>query len=112
MDTEHPKMLYRFPATGTNSMHLEGSTFDTQVVDDADAETAALNDGWFTTWPAAKQAHAAAQEAAAAAQAASDATTLPTRAELEQKATELGIQFTAKTSDKKLNDLIAATLEP
>ena len=31
----------------------------------------------------------------------------PTRAELEQKATELGIKFDGRTGDKKLGELIA-----
>lgn len=109
---DHPKMLYRFPATGENSMSLEGSSYDTRVVADETAEAAALDEGWCATWPAAKEAHAAAQQAAAsAAQTQSDAVTPPTRAELEQKATELGIKFDGRTSDKKLGDLIAATLE-
>lgn len=109
---DHPKMLYRFPAAGLNSILLEGATYDTRVVGDADAEAAALAEGWCTTWPEANANHAANVNAAQTAQAAADAATGPTRAELEQKATELGIKFDGRTSDKKLSDLIAATLEP
>jgi hypothetical protein len=35
----------------------------------------------------------------------------PTRAELEAKATELGIPFNGRTSDKKLSGLIATALQ-
>lgn len=109
---DHPKMLYRFPSKGENSILLEGATYDTRVVGDADAEAAAVGDGWCATWPEANANHAANMSAMQAAQAAADAAAAPNRAELEQKATELGIKFDGRTSDKKLSDLIAATLEP
>lgn len=35
----------------------------------------------------------------------------PTRAELEQKATELGLKFDGRTSDKKLGEMIAEALK-
>lgn len=108
---EYPKMLYRHPSTGANSIHLEGASYDTTTVGSDDEETAALADGWFTTWPAARQATLDAQAAVAqAAQAVTDAAPA-TRAELEQKAKELNIAFDGRTSDKKLGDLIRATLE-
>lgn len=45
----------------------------------------------------------------AASEPAVDATP-PTRAELEQKAAELGIKFNKRTTDKKLGELIAQAL--
>jgi hypothetical protein len=107
-------MLYKCP--GPHDIH--GGHFDYTIVEDDQVE-AAQADGWKLTTPEAKQAHLdrlAAQEAERraqeeAAQAAADAASMPTRAELEQKATELGLKFDGRTSDKKLRDLIAATLE-
>lgn len=43
--------------------------------------------------------------------AALDENAPPTRAELETKATELGIPFNGRTSDKKLSGLIATALQ-
>jgi len=110
---EFPRMLYRAP--GAEPIH--GSMLATLIVPDADAQAAALADGWSLTTDEAKQIYADAQ-AAAAAKAAADALAAvtnpdapPTRAELEQKAAELGLKFDGRTSDRKLRDLIAATLE-
>jgi hypothetical protein len=52
-----------------------------------------------------EQAEAAAQAAAAQAIVPED-DALPTREELEAKATELGIRFDGRTKDKKLGQLI------
>jgi len=106
-------MLYKCP--GPHEIH--GGQFDYTIVEDDQIESA-LADGWKLTTPEAKQAHAdsvaAAQaereKAAEQAEAVSDDAG-PTRAELEQKAAELGIKFDGRTSDKKLRDLISATLE-
>lgn len=97
-------MLYKCP--GPHEIH--GGHFDYTIVD-ADEEgaiDAAKADGWFETTDEAK---AAADEAKAKREAELNAP--PTRAELEAKANELGIKFNDKTSDKKLSDLIAASLE-
>jgi hypothetical protein len=56
-----------------------------------------------------EQAEAAAQAAAQAVEVvatAPDDNAAPTRAELEAKATELGIRFDGRTKDKKLGQLI------
>ena len=111
MNFEFPKMMFRFPATGVASALLEGATYDTCDVADADAEAARAAEGWHTTWPAARQADADAKAAAAAVARQAAENTPPTREELEQKARELGIAFDGRTSDKKLSDLIKATLE-
>ena len=57
----------------------------------------------------AQQAEAAAQAEAQAVEAVATAPeddAAPTRAELEAKATELGIRFDGRTKDKKLGQLI------
>jgi hypothetical protein len=109
----NPTMLYKYP--GSQEMH--GGHFDYTIVD-ADEEGAidkAKSEGWYLTTPEAKAAHEAAL---AAATAAKDAENLaqadkqdnapPTRAELEQVASSLGILFDGRTKDKKLSELIAA----
>ncbi len=110
-------MLYKYP--GRHDIH--GDHFDYTSVED-DKVDEALADGWHLTTPAAKQAHAdlvAAQAAErerineeAAAKALADSNAPPTRAELEEMATNLGLPFTARTGDKKLADMIKAATEP
>lgn len=94
-------MLYKCP--GPHDIH--GGHFDYTIVD-ADEEgaiDAAKADGWFETTDDAKAAFDAAK-----AQAELDAQ--PTRAELETKAKELGIQFGKKVTDEELGKLIQAKL--
>lgn len=57
------------------------------------------------------EAQAAAQAAARVEAAVPDENAPPTREELEAKATELGIPFNGRTSDKKLSGLIATALQ-
>jgi hypothetical protein len=115
---DFPLMLYRAP--GTQEIH--GGRFDTLVVADEGERDAALADGWHLTTPDAKAAADAAalkatEEAAAATAAAAQAVALgfssdkPTREELEKRATELKIEFSARVSDKKLLALITAATE-
>lgn len=107
---QFPQMLYVHP--GREQIH--GSTFDTRIVDSAEELEAAKAEGWSAGTDEAKAVFAAkqaAKDAPTPAEAAADAKTPPTREELEQKATELGIAFDGRTSSKKLSDLIAATLE-
>lgn len=89
-------MLYQHP--GPHLIH--GGRFDYVVVPDEDVE-AKLAEGWHLTTDAARAAAEAPQEDSAA----------PTRAELEAKATELGIKFDGRTSDKTLGEKIAAALK-
>jgi len=97
-------MLYKSP--GPHEIH--GGHFDYIIVD-ADQEgaiEAAKAEGWFETTTEAKEAGDAVK-----AKREAELNAPPTRAELETKANELGIKFNDKTSDKKLADLIAATVE-
>jgi hypothetical protein len=112
-----PQMLYCFPAAGPDIAALQDGAYGTRIVADEAEFDAALAECWCETSPAARAAHeqrqaAAALEAAAASAKPADETTPPTRAELEAKATELGIKFDGRSSNKKLGDQIAAALEP
>jgi hypothetical protein len=60
---------------------------------------------------AESQAEAQAKVAAPVESAVPDDGAPVTRAELEAKATELGIPFNGRTSDKKLSGLIATALQ-
>jgi hypothetical protein len=113
-----PKMLYRFPAQARDSVALQDGTYDVlRVVSEAE-QADCLAEGWFEAPADAKAAFAeklAATEAAAKAEA--EAATLaasnqgPTREELEAKATELGLKFDGRTSDKKLSEAILEKLK-
>lgn len=101
---QFPRMLYR--AGGPEALH--GGYFSTLIVKDESEQDAALADGWALSTPEALEQKAAAE---APKPAESDDSAPPTRAELEQKATELGIKFDGRTGDKKLAELIAAKLK-
>lgn len=94
MKLEFPRMLVR-PGT---AWQLETGRYDLLTVPDREAHDAALADGWF-----------ASQEDAIAAKQAE--ASKPTRAELEQKATELKIKFDGRTGDAKLAEAIGAKLK-
>lgn len=116
---ETPRLLYRVGGTWA----LEAGNFSLLEVPTPEALEAALAEGWHLDQYAAKEAHEAAQaqpvapvEPAAAIDAAQpaepvDDTSAPTRAELEQKATELGIKFDARWGDKKLAAAIDAAVK-
>ena len=78
---------------------------ETRLAESLEDYDEALQNGWFGTVGEASEAKAKATEPAKVVEP------LPTRAELEAKATELGLKFDGRTSDKKLTDLIAAELE-
>lgn len=94
-------MIYR--AGGNEAIH--GGHFSTLIVEDDVELAAALEAGWFLT---TTEARAPKVEAVIRA---SDDDAPPTRAELEQKANELGLKFDGRTGDKKLGDMIAAALK-
>ena len=94
---EFPTLVYRCPG----DHQRPGGTYSYRSAQDEAQFSAALKDGWFATLPEAmddKPKEAQAQEAADNAP--------PTRAELEQKATTLGIKFDGRTNDKKLSAMI------
>lgn len=111
---DFPKMLYKHG--GPHDVH--GGKFDHIIVNDEAEQDAALANGWHPTTPDAKEAHEAAKVAewnfrlaAASAAVKTAANAEPTRAELEQKATELGITFAPNIGDKKLAERIEEALK-
>ena len=104
-----PLMLYK--VGGPHAIH--GGHFDTLVVNDDTENAQAQAEGWRDSTPGAVAAHEAAQAEAAAKlaeQAKAAETTPPTREELEQKARELGIDFSPNIGDKRLGERIAEKL--
>jgi len=71
-----------------------------KLVEDAGAMETALSAGWFATVPEALSGVPVQRTDAQ-----------PTRAEMEQKATELGLKFDGRTSEAKLMRLIDEALE-
>lgn len=95
-----PQMLYK----AGGALEVDGKYFSTLIVEDDEALQGALAEGWIETT-------GAALEAVIEAPAADDDIAPPTREELEAKATELGIEFSARTSDRKLGLLIVEKLK-
>lgn len=88
-----------------------GGTYDYKGVHSKEEFDAALAAGWFATLAEAVAPKAEENSAAVPSNTSDDEDNKPpTREELKQKATELGIEFAPNTSDKKLNELIAAKL--
>ena len=90
-----PTMVLKYPG----KHQFQDGSYDYQIVDESEVD-AALSEGWFRTKEEAKAAYEQP-----AVEPVSDAP--PTRAELEQKARELGLKFDGRTTDKKLAALIA-----
>lgn len=93
---KYPQMLYR--AGGTQVFH--GVTVDVCIVHDEVSYKAATSHGWVDS-PALAEKSATPRE---------QLTEPPTRAELEQKATELGITFDGRTGNRKLTESIEAAM--
>lgn len=80
-----PTLVYRCPG----DHHCAGGTYAYLGVSEQPQLDAALSGGWFLTLPEAIAGEAEDGSA-------------PTRGELEAKATELGIKFDGRTTDKAL----------
>lgn len=93
---EFPKMLYR---AGTGAA-VDGVECAALVVQSEAEQAQALADGW---------GFSLAEPEPVKTDPADDAP--PTRAELEAKATELGVKFDGRWGDKRLSDAIAAALK-
>lgn len=91
------QMLYK-PG---NQFKWEGLSLDSLIVAESEIE-AKLSEGWFLSPFDAKQPEPIAPP---------EPKGPPTRAELEQKATELKIKFDGRTSDTKLAYLIEEALK-
>lgn len=95
MSDHYPALVYR----GKGAHQRAGGTYAYKLVENQVEFDAALADGWFATLPVAIE------------QNAMDVGKPQTRAELEQKANELGIKFNDKTSNKRLICLIEEITE-
>lgn len=105
MDFE-PTIVYK--ASGPHQRL--GGTFDYKGVNTQEEFDTAIEAGWHADYaemlnPKPK----AAPEPEPEPEPANDAA--PTRAELEQKANELGLKFDGRTGDKKLGEMIAEALK-
>ena len=92
--SQFPQALYRAPGVEKTDLGM----FTTALVANEDQREAHLANGWHES-----QEGALAEAEKAAAQ--------PTRAELEQRATELGLKFDGRTTDAKLAAAIEAKLK-
>lgn len=101
--TEFPTIVYRVPGRhwGPN-----GATYDYMGVNDAQAFSAALADGWHADMPSAVGATRIVK-AAEALEDAIDDVSPATRDELEQRAKALGVSFNKRTADAVLVQRIA-----
>lgn len=96
-------MVYRVPGK-----HLgAGGTYDFAGVKNAEELQAKLKDGWFPSLPEAIDSK---QTTPVVEAVKTDDIAPPTRQELEEKATELGIKFDGRFSDKKIAQLIDEAL--
>lgn len=100
MDLIFPRLVYRGPA-----VHL--------LVTDVAGFDAARADGWFASVPeaAAGRHDDAPPEPHTPEPETPEDDAPPTRAELEQKAHELGVEFSPNIGDKKLAERIAEKLK-
>lgn len=90
---EFPRLVYKCP--GPHSR--QGGTYDYAVVNNEGEHAAQLEAGWFNSMPEAIEGKAVQVD-----EPAQEEDPAPTRAELEEKAKELGIAFDGRTSDAKL----------
>ena len=95
-----PTIVYRCPGPHWGP---PGTTYESVGVEDEQQLAQRLSDGWFATLPEAAESFLnpkPSAEAIVAEVVEDDAP--PTRAEMEAKATELGIKFDGRTSDARL----------
>jgi hypothetical protein len=114
-DMNYPAMLYRAPGPHQFDGYAPGFAW---VIVNSEAEQQAHEaDGWHASPDLAKAAHKAAiaeAEAVDLGEAAADETATraePTRAELEQKADELGIKYDGRVSDRTIAKRIGEALK-
>ena len=104
---EFPRLVYK-----NHGPHQRpGGSYDHAPVESQAEMDAALSAGWFATLPEAIETKpvVAVPPPPAVTPPSDDAP--PTRAELEAKAKELGIEFSPNIGDKKLGERIQAALD-
>lgn len=104
MDFE-PTIVYK--ASGPHQRL--GGTFDYKGVNTQEEFDAAIEAGWYATLEEAIAPKRIQEQKDPTPEPANDGA--PTRAELEQKANELGLKFDGRTGDKKLGEMIAEALK-
>jgi hypothetical protein len=105
--TEFPSLVYK--AEG-KYLRLKG-TYDFTGVKNAEELEQKLSEGWFESLEAAiAERTAVSEHKKAVSEPVPDDFAPPTRQELETKATELGIKFDGRFSDKKIAQLIDEAL--
>ena len=107
-------LVYRSPGPHRGPF---GKSFDCCGVKSQEEMDAKLASGWFRTLadavnPETKAVNAIKTKPADPELIQEEEYRPPTRAELEQKATELGIKFDGRTGDRRLLMLINAMLMP
>ncbi len=98
---EFPTIVYRVPGP-YKAPGGKGRTYDYHGAQDKAEFDKLTADGWFETIAAAQDAQAGVTATESGA---------PTRAEMEQKAIELGVKFDGRTTDKKLLERIEQALK-
>lgn len=98
MNIGFPTIVYRAPGTHFAS----AGTYDYRGVETPDQLEASIAEGWFLTLPEAIAGKSDEPD--------QDDNAAPTREELEAKATELGIKFDGRTTDKSLAEKIEFVL--
>jgi len=112
--TEFPALVYK----AKGRFQRKNGTYDYTEVKDAEDLSSKLADGWFETLEAAIASKKTATFAATpvsepekpVSEPSVDDNAPPTREELETKATELGIKFDGRYSDKRIASLIDEAL--
>lgn len=97
-------MVYKVPGKHVRPH----GTYDFEGVNNAEELKAKLKEGWFSSF---SEAIGAKKEVEVVEDKESDDTAPPSRQELEEKATELGIKFDGRFSDKKIAQLIEEALK-
>lgn len=98
--SDFPTIVYKTPGPFSGP----GFTYATLGIKDASALKSALDAGWCRTLP---EAAAPKAKPIPVAPVAPDDDAPPTRAELEAKASDLGIKFDGRTPDATLSRKIA-----
>lgn len=101
---EFPALVYRCPGAHFGP---SGTTYDFAGVQDDEQLREMLAQGWHESLIKAATVYAAGEDEQNEEHQYDAA---PTRSELEQKASELGIKFDGRTSDRKLLEKIEEVL--
>jgi hypothetical protein len=104
---DFPRFVYK----NGGPLQRAGGSYNHTLVESQKEMDVALSAGWFATLPEAIDYREPRTGPGTKQGETSDDNAPPTRAELEAKATELGIKFDARFGDKRLAELIQKALE-